>query len=129
MRIVNFEEIIINKRYYIEVPETNYSENKTSNRYKVSGRVMSISSSQILFWNLKYVNSHYDDIKPLIKGKPILLRLYKNDNKMYRIMNSTLPNELIYKKCTNVYEIENEKMLTNMVLRKIIGDPYFDFTI
>ena len=44
-------------------------------------------------------------------------------------MNSTLTDELVYKNETTVYEIENEKRNINLVLRNIIGDPYFDYTL
>ena len=118
----------MNKRYYIEVPETNYSNIEKTNKYKVSGKVKKIFPNKIMFWKLKYVNNKYFNIN-IIEGKPILLVLYKRDNKMYRIMNSTLIDELVYKNETIVYEIENEKRNVNLVLRNIIGDPYFDYTV
>ena len=128
MKLVKFENIILNKRYYIEVPETNYSNIEKTNKYKVSGKVKKILPNKIMFWKLKYVNNKYFNIN-IIEGKPILLVLYKRDNKMYRIMNSTLTDELVYKNETTVYEIENEKRNINLVLRNIIGDPYFDYTL
>lgn len=127
--ISNISDLKKGKIYYIDVKSYKYPRMKLRGKYKCD---RDFEGKHFIFMSdLEYVNHHYDDlIYPYYK--PILLRLWKVNGKLYRFASDKMVDQIkefpdLYEPC-KIYEPENERILVNFLMRnKIINDPYFDF--
>ena len=127
--ISNISDLKKGKIYYIHVKTNRYPSMKLRGKYNSDGDFE--GKEYIYISDLEYVNHHYDDLQyPYYK--PILLRLWKANGKLYRFTSNKMVDQIkefpdLYEPC-KIYEPENERILVNFVMRnKIINDPYFDF--
>lgn len=132
MRLIeNISELQYHKIYYIEVPPLPLYVNSSiiaRPKLKLKGKFLGIKDDKVLFGDLEYVNNHYDHLT-FPKAKPLMLYLRIFENKVYRFVCNDI-SEFQYRNSTpcTLYEPENERILTNYVIRNcIIGDPYFNF--
>lgn len=125
--IINISDLKKGKIYYIDVKSYKYPRIKLRGKYNgnIEGR------DYIFMSDLEYINHHYDDLQyPYYK--PIFLRLWKVNGKLYRFVSAKMVDQIkknpdLYESC-KIYEPENERILVNFVMRnKIINDPYFDY--
>lgn len=125
--ISNISDLKKGKIYYILVKTNRYPSMKLRGKY--NGNIE--GKDYIFMSDLEYINHHYDDLQyPYYK--PILLRLWKVNGKLYRFQSREMVDQIkefpdLYESC-KIYEPENERILVNFVIRnKIINDPYFDY--
>ena len=125
--ISNISDLKKGKIYYIDVKSHERPNMKLRGKYNGN-----IEGKEYIFMSdLEYINHHYDDLQ-FPYCKPILLKLWKVNGKLYRfvfkncvIKAKEFPD--LYEPC-KIYEPENERILVNFVMRnKIINDPYFDY--
>lgn len=126
-KIDNISDLQIGKIYYIDVAMCFLSVSMSYPAMKLRGKLVDENEKYLSFMYLEYINEeHYKDIK-YPQGKPHLLRLIKHNKLLYRVVNSYLSEDIKYQSPSTIYEPENERLLTNFVMRNgIIGDPYFD---
>lgn len=125
--ISNISDLKKGKIYYIHV--------KSHERLnmKLRGKFYGNYEDYIFISDLEYINHHYDDLR-FPYCKPIYLRLWKVNGKLYKFVSKKclikakeFPN--LYEPC-KIYEPQKENILVNFVMRnKIINDPYFDWLI
>lgn len=125
--ISNISDLKKGKIYYIDVKTNRFPSMKLKGKF--NGKVE--DSEYIFFSDLEYINHHYNDLQyPYCK--PILLRLWKVNGKLYRFQSRNQVEQIkefpdLYEPC-KIYEPENERILVNFIIRnKIINDPYFDY--
>lgn len=123
--ISNISDLKKGKIYYIHVKTNRYPS------MKLRGKFDGDEDKEYVFLSdLEYINHHYDELQ-FPYYKPILLRLWKANGKLYRFVSSKMVDQIkefpdLYEPC-KIYEPENERILVNFVMRnKIINDPYFD---
>jgi len=127
--ISNLSHLKKGKIYYIDVK--NHDRPNMKLRGKYNGNIE--GKEYIFMSDLEYINHHYDDLK-FPYCKPILLRLWKANGKLYRLLLNEMFDQIIefpdlYEPC-KIYEPQKESILVNFVMRnKIINDPYFDYDI
>lgn len=124
--ISNISDLKKGKIYYIDVKTNRCPSMKLRGKYNgnIGGK------DYIFISDLEYINHHYDDLR-FPYCKPILLRLWKANGKLYRFQSREMIDQIkefpyLYEPC-KIYEPENEHILVNFIIRnKIINDPYFD---
>lgn len=125
--INNISDLKKGKIYYIDVKSHERPNMKLRGKY--NGNIE--GKNYIFMSDLEYLNHHYDYLQ-FPYCKPILLRLWKVNGKLYKFHTRYCVEQLknfpnLYEPC-KIYEPENERLLVNFVLRnKIINDPYFDY--
>lgn len=130
--INNISDLKKDKIYYIDVNSNDGISFRP--KMKLKGKFVGKSDKKYIFFeNLEYINDHYSHLRfPCCK--PIMLKLYKINGHLYRLISQSLTIEVeknpeLYKHC-RIYEPENERLLVNFVMRnKIINDPCFDYYI
>ena len=127
--ISNIFDLKKEKIYYVDVKSYKCPRMKLRGKYSYDGNFK--GKECIYISDLEYINHHYDNLLyPYYK--PILLRLWKVNGKLYRFVSDKMVDQIkefpdLYEPC-KIYEPENERILVNFVMRnKIINDPYFDY--
>jgi hypothetical protein len=126
--ISNISDLKKGKIYYIHVKTNRCPSIKLRGKYGGDGDE---NKEYIFMRDLEYINHHYDDLL-FPYCKPILLRLWKANGKLYRFQSREMVDQIkefpdLYEPC-KIYEPENERILVNFMMRnKIINDPYFDY--
>ena len=127
--ISNISDLKKGKIYYIHVKTNRHPSMKLRGKYKNEGNIE--GKHFIFLSDLEYINHHYDYLQyPYYK--PILLRLWKANDKLYRFTSNKMVDQIkefpdLYEPC-QIYEPENERILVNFIMRnEIINDPCFDY--
>lgn len=125
--ISNIFDLKKDKIYYIYVKTYRCPSMKLKGKFNGNN----VENEFIFMSDLEYINHHYDHLQfPFCK--PILLRLWKVNGKLYRFQLNQMVEQIkefpnLYEPC-KIFEPENERVLVNYMMRnKIIHDPYFDY--
>ena len=125
--INNISHLKKGKIYYIHVKDFARPNMKLRGKYGGDDE----NKKFVYFKQLEYINHHYNKLQ-FPNAKPIYLKLWKVNGKLYRFISETMVEQIkefpdLYERC-KIFEPEKERILVNFVMRnKIINDPYFDY--